>query len=277
MAEKKRGLGRGLEALIPGPEVLPGIRELPIESLNPSPTQPRRGWRGLEELANSIRENGVLQPLVVTETREGYQIIAGERRWRAARMAGLSTVPVLVREATPQGSLIMALVENLQREDLAPLEAANAYQELVSHFGLTQEEVAQRVGKDRATVANTLRLLKLPEEAKRALGEERITEGHARALLALEGAEVQLRALKSIIRRALSVRQTEEFVRRLRGEGPARRPVRADPHTQDLEKRLREGLGTRVQIVRGKKGGRLIVYFYSEEDLTALLDRLLEG
>lgn len=279
MPERKRGLGRGLEALIPPQESLPGVLEVPIASLKPNPNQPRRGSdpEGLNQLAASIRENGVIQPLIVSETPQGYQIIAGERRWQAAKLAGKTVVPVIIREASPRDGLILALVENLQREDLNPLEAAGAYQELVERFGLSQEEVAQRVGKSRPAVANSLRLLRLPEAAKRALASGEINEGHARAILSLEGEGVQRLALQRIIRGAMSVRQAEELVRRMLGEGPIRKKAgrTLDPHTQALEQRFREALGTKVQLFRSKRGGKLVVYFFSEEDLQGLFDRIV--
>ncbi|MBI2846215.1 MAG: ParB/RepB/Spo0J family partition protein [Chloroflexi bacterium] len=280
MAEKKRGLGRGLGALIPITEPQGGVMEVPIADLQPNPNQPRRGYdqEALSQLADSIRENGVIQPLIVSATPRGYEIIAGERRWQAAKLAGKATVPVLIREASPRDGLILALVENLQREDLNPLEAATAYRELVERFSLSQEDVAKRVGKSQAAVANSLRLFKLADAAKRALSSGEISEGHARAILSLEGQAVQMRALQRIMRGGLSVRQTEELVRRMRGEGPIRKkPGRTlDSHTQTLEQRFREALGTKVQLFRSKRGGKLVVYFFSEEELDGLYRRLVK-
>lgn len=280
MAEKKRGLGRGLEALIPTQESRAGIIEVPVENLRPNPNQPRRGQdpEALSQLADSIRENGVIQPLIVTSTPRGYEIIAGERRWQAAKLAGKATVPVLVREASPRDGLILALVENLQREDLNPLEAATAYRELVERFSLSQEEVAKRVGKSRTAVTNSLRLLKLPDAAKRALASGEISEGHARAILSLEGEAVQKRALQRIVRGSLSVRQAEELVRRMRGEGPIRKRAgrTLDPQTQALEQRFRQALGTKVQLFRSKRGGKLVVYFFSEEELDGLFRHIVK-
>jgi len=215
-----------------------------------------------------------VQPIIVTRTEEGFQIIAGERRWRAAQMAGLATVPAIIREAEPPDRLALALVENLQREDLNPLEAASAYQELIENFGLTQEEIARRVGKDRSTVANTLRLLRLPEVVKGALLSDLISEGHARALLRLES-EQQERALEAILKRDLNVRQTEELVRRLVEGAP--RPASKPREDLALEEAFRRALGTKVTLLRSKKGGRLIIHFYSEEELQGLYDLLVEG
>lgn len=280
MAKSKRGLGRGLEALFPAPAppVREGLIEVEVERIEPNPRQPRHSMdpRALQELTDSIREHGLLQPLIVTEAGEGYQLIAGERRWAAARMAGLSRVPVVVKEATPREMLELALVENLQRADLNPLEAAGAYRQLMDDFGLTQEEVAARVGKNRATVANTLRLLRLPDEVKRCLAEGEITEGHARALLPLEVLEDQLNVMRAILRRGLSVRQTEEMVRRLAAPPkPSARDEDVSPETKALEDQFRETLGTKVQLFRSKRGGRLVIHFYSEEELQGLYELIV--
>jgi len=270
---RRRGLGKGLEALIPTPPSS-GAMEIEVEKIEPNPSQPRVGLKALEGLADSIRENGVVQPIIVTRTEGGFQIIAGERRWRAAQMAGLATVPAIIREVEPPDRLALALVENLQREDLNPLEAASAYQELIDDFGLTQEEVARRVGKDRSTVANTLRLLRLSEAAKGALLSDLISEGHARALLRLESEE-QKRALEAILKRDLNVRQTEELVRRLAEGVP--QPASKPPEDLALEEAFRQALGTKVTLARSKKGGRLVIHFYSEEELQGLYDLLVEG
>jgi ParB family chromosome partitioning protein len=275
MPGERRGLGKGLEALIPSP---PGVSEVAVDSIVPNPRQPRQALdpQSLEELADSIREQGLVQPLVVSEAEEGYQLLVGERRWRAAKLAGLETVPVVVREVTPQQMLELALVENIQREDLNPLETASAYQQLVEEFGLTQQHVAEKVGKNRATVANTLRLLKLPQEAKNSLLTGKITEGHARALLRLPSAKAQLEALQAIVRGGLSVRQTEEMVRRLVEKPRAKSaPVEKSPQLRALEDDLRQALGTKVNLTSGSKGGRLVIYFYSEEELQAIYDHIV--
>jgi ParB family chromosome partitioning protein len=232
----------------------------------------------LAELAASIREHGLIQPLIVTQHGpERYQIIAGERRWQAARMAGLAMVPVIIKEATPQQTLELALVENIQRADLNPLEEATAYRQLVDEFGLTQEQVAERVGKSRVAVTNTMRLLRLPAEAKQALADGSIREGHARALLSLASRGAQLAALKTIVAKALSVRQAEELVRRLlAGPQPEEPPRQASPEIAALENRFRETLGTKVNLYRNRRGrGRLVIHFYSEEELQAIYEAIV--
>jgi len=278
---KRRGLGRGLEALIPVEEKADdGVRHVPVSAITPNPMQPRAALdaEALEELAASIREHGLIQPLVVTrQGPERYQLIAGERRWQAARLAGLDSVPVIIKEATPQQILEMALVENIQRADLNPLEEAAAYRQLVDEFGLTQEQVAARVGKSRVAVTNTLRLLKLPSQVQQALADGTIREGHARALLSLPTPEAQIAALKTVIAQALSVRQTEELVRRLRAESPPPKPKPTpDPETEALEARFREALGTKVTLHKSRKGrGRLVIHFYSEEELQAIYQAIV--
>jgi ParB family chromosome partitioning protein len=232
----------------------------------------------LAELAASIREHGLIQPLIVTEQGpERYQLIAGERRWQAARMAGLGTVPVIVKEATPQQVLELALVENIQRADLNPLEEAAAYHQLVEEFDLTQEQVAERVGKSRVSVTNTLRLLRLPREAKQALADGTIREGHARALLGLEREEAQVAALGTVVAKGLSVRQTEELVRRLQALGPPEKASRSvTPEVRALEEEFRETLGTKVNLYQNQKGrGRLVIHFYSKEELQAIYDVII--
>lgn len=280
---RRTGLGKGLEALIPvaeGPTA--GLTQVPVSAITPNPMQPRTALDpdALAELAASIREHGLIQPLIVTQQGpERYQLIAGERRWQAARLAGLPAVPVIVKEATPQQALELALVENIQRADLNPLEEASAFRQLVEEFGLTQEQVADRVGKSRVAVTNTLRLLRLPAEVKQALADGTLHEGHARALLALPTPEAQLAALKVVVHKALSVRQTEELVRRLLAEPPPQKPERpANPETEALEEEFRETLGTKVTLFRSRKGrGRLVIHFYSEEELQAIYDVIVGG
>jgi ParB family chromosome partitioning protein len=250
----------------------------------------------LSELADSIREHGVIQPIIVTraETTYGeqadsgrtgtYQIIAGERRWRAAALAGLSTVPVIVKGATPQQLLELALVENIQRADLNPLEEAEAFRALMDDFGLTQGEVAQEVGKSRVAVANMLRLLRLPDPVKALLNEGALSEGHARALLALEEPESIVKTAEQVVARELTVRQTEDLVRRLQAVELTPGPSQGEPdasndfdelHTRHLEDEFRNALGTKVALTRGRRGGRLVISFYSEEELQALYDRII--
>jgi len=275
MPGDRRGLGKGLEALIPSS---PGVTEVEVDSIVPNPRQPRQAFdpQALQELATSIREQGLVQPLVVTELEAGYQLLIGERRWRAAKLAGLDVVPVVVRDVSPQQMLELALVENLQREDLNPLETATAYQQLVEEFGMTQQQVADKVGKNRVTVTNTLRLLKLPAQVKDALLQGEIAEGHARSILRLDSERAQLEMLKQVVKGGLSVRQTEEMVRR-RAEKPKAKPVRdrKSPELRALEDKFCQALGTKVNLTRSKKGGRLVVYFYSEEELQAIYDLLI--
>ena len=280
---RRTGLGRGLGALIPETEQAPGgVAQVPVLAITPNPLQPRTvvDPEALSELAASIREHGLIQPLIVTQQGpDRYQLIAGERRWQAARMAGLAQVPVIVKEATPQQALEIALVENIQRADLNPLEEAVAFRQLVDEFDLTQEQVAERVGKSRVSVTNTLRLLRLPAAVKQALLDSTIREGHARALLALPTKEAQVAALKSVITRGLSVRQTEELARRLMAEPePPKQAEPVSPELQALEEDFRETLGTKVNLYRGRKGrGRLVIHFFSEEELHALYDVIVGG
>lgn len=277
MVAGRGGLGRGLGALIPSSG--PGVAEIPIDEIRPNPRQPRHQMDPdeLSELAGSIREHGVLQPIVVTraESSGGYVLIAGERRWTAAKLAGLERIPAAIKDVTPQGMLELALVENLQRSDLNPLEAAAAYQQLMSDFGLTQEQVAQRVGRSRPTIANSVRLLGLPDSVRHALAQGEISEGHARALLGASEAEEVLALFLDVVAKQLSVRQTEELVRRRRESSPLPReraaPV-SDPEARQIEELFREALGTRVEVVRRGAGGRLIIHFYNDEQLQALYE-----
>jgi len=280
----RTGLGRVLDALIPPGAPASGLKHVNIDAISPNPHQPRTVFdpEALQELANSIREMGLIQPLIVQEMAGDdrgsprYQLITGERRWRAARIAGLQHVDVIVKDASPQEMLELALVENIQRADLNPLEEAEAYRQLADDFGMTQERIAERVGRSRVSVTNSLRLLKLPDEIKDALTAGRISEGHARALLMLEDASAQIEALQTIVKKQLSVRQSEELARRRnRAAGDAGRMRSRSPETVALEQEFREALGTRVDLVRTSKGGRLIVHFYSEEDLDALYERFV--
>lgn len=285
---KKRGLGKGLDALIPpsagsrpaGEEPTGGAVELPIDQISPNPHQPRQVMdpNELQELANSIAEHGLIQPLVVTKGQNGYQLIAGERRWRASQLAGLSRVPVVIKETTPQQMLELAIVENIQRADLNPLEEAQAFSQLMEEFGLTQEAVAERVGKSRTAVANTVRLLNLPDEIKNALALGKITEGHARALLSLKKNRDQLLALGTIISRGLNVRQTETLVRQMLTGDDAAKPKRPPltPHDKAMLARFESKLGTRVELSRSEEDtGKLTIHFYSQEELQAIFDAIL--
>jgi ParB family chromosome partitioning protein len=281
---RKTGLGRGLDALIPTSEPQAGtgkgIEEIPVDRIQPNPRQPRVNFDQGEllELAKSLREHGVIQPLIVTlnEDREGYTLIAGERRLRAAQEAGMKTVPAIIREVTEQQQLELAVIENLQRADLNPLESADAYRQLVEDFHLTHEEIALRVGKSRAAVSNTLRLLSLPPEVKEALIAERISEGHARALLALPTAGDQNLALQIIMANDLNVRKTEDMVRKWgQKDQPTRRKSALTPELQDLEERLRSRLGTRVNLNPRRHGGTVVIHYYSDEELNSLMEAIL--
>jgi ParB family chromosome partitioning protein len=282
VSNPRRALGRGLNALIPAAETQAGAAEIPVARVSPNPHQPRQSIaeESLAELAASIREHGVIQPLVVTQSGDEYQLIAGERRWRAAQLAGLTTIPAIIKESTPQQMLELALVENVQRADLNPLEEAGAYRQLMDDFGLTQEEVAARVGKSRTAVANIVRLLRLPDDVKAALAADRISEGHARALLALPTAQLQRQVLAIIEARGLNVRQVEELVRRIQleseaDESEAEAQPALSPQDRDVVDKFQARLGTRVNLVRSKKGGRLVIHFYSEEELQAIYEAIV--
>ena len=285
----KPGLGRGLGALIPGANEIEasraGVVEIAVTDIRANPRQPRlvRSQEALqlEELAASIKEHGVIQPLIVTRT-EGpgapYTLVAGERRWRAAQLAGLARVPAIIKEVTPQEMLEIALVENIQRNDLSPLEEAAAFQQLINEFGLTPDAVAERVGKSRVAIYNTLRLLKLPGQIQAALMQGEISEGHARALLSLSSAVDQLAVLDEIKAHDLNVRQTEELIRRLNSPKTTEKKTQRDQRWQgakEYESRLREALGTKVALMRSRKGGRIIIEFYSEEELEAIYEKLI--
>jgi ParB family chromosome partitioning protein len=253
---------------------------LPVDEVLPNPRQPRTriATQELEELAASIRRHGVLQPVIVTRGRAdaGFILVAGERRLQAARLAGLAHIPGVVRQVSQQQHLELALIENLQRTDLNPLEAAEGYRLLADEFGLAHEEIAERVGKSRTAISNALRLLKLSAPVRQALQAGTVSEGHARALLGLATAQAQSAALDTVLKKSLNVRQTEELVRRLSGERV--RPPRERRHTPEesaLEEHLRRSLGTRVTLRRGRRGGSLVIRFFSDEELNTLVERLL--
>jgi ParB family chromosome partitioning protein len=285
--EKRPALGKGLSALIPdAPEPQTSPVEVDIDRLSPNQFQPRAqpDEDRLEDLARSIRANGVIQPIVVRRAGDRYQIIAGERRWRAAKKAGLLRVPIVVRDVAPgqeRSLLEMALVENLQREDLNPIDQALAYRRLADEFHLTQEAIAAAVGKDRATVANTLRLLKLPDELRADVAAGVLSMGHARALLALASEAEQRQIGRDTIARQLSVRETESLVKKIVESGatsqPPPTPPPVDVHTRAAEDRLRLTLGTRVRIVRKRSGGRIEIDFGSEEELIRIYDQITDG
>jgi len=285
---KRTGLGRGLDSLIPGGSPAApsgfvssdgGVTQLSTEVIQRNPRQPRLHFveSELQELAASIREHGIIQPLIVSKSADGrFILIAGERRLQAARKAGLTNVPVVIRQASDQQLLELALIENVQRADLNPLEEAEAYRSLASEFKFSHEIIAQRVGKSRVAVTNTLRLLDACAAVKQALVDSRITEGHARALLALSASKAQEAALHTVINLDLSVRQTEALTRKLAGQKPAsKRAAGSSPDVSDVEKRLQSSLGTKVSLKHGKNGGSVTIYYYSDEELDGLLEKLL--
>jgi ParB family chromosome partitioning protein len=279
--ERHTGLGRGLGALIPqtSPAGAAPV-EIPISRIRGNPYQPRQHveQHALEALAASIAVHGVLQPVLVTEVFDGYQLVAGERRVRAAQMAGLDRVPAIVRQMAQRDQLAVAIVENVQRADLNAMEEAHAYRQLADEFGLTQDEIATRVGKARSTVANTLRLLDLELPVQEALAGGNISEGHARALAGASPSG-QRQLVEAVIARDLSVRQTEELVRRLREKPTTDPKPAADRNTEmeRLEEDLRRALGTKVQLARSRKGGRIVIEYYSDEEFSRLFDRLTGG
>ena len=283
MASNK-GLGKGLGALLGDfseePLEQSAYRELPIYKVEPNPDQPRQEFdeEELQALADSITVHGVIQPLTVREMPNGYyQIIAGERRWRAARIAGLSDVPVVVIEADDKKAMELALIENLQRQDLNPVEEAMGYQSLIEEYGLTQEETAERVGKSRPAVANTLRLLGLTPEVLEKLKNGQLTAGHARAILTLKSEKKQLEAAQKIISLALSVRQAETLCKNMLKEKPQQKEITfAVDYVAECEKSLSKHLGRGVKIINGKRKGRFELEFYGEEDLQTLLDALMQ-
>jgi ParB family transcriptional regulator, chromosome partitioning protein len=286
MLERRPALGKGLSALIPdAPEpVRPGVLEVDVDRLTPNEQQPRLQMdeTKLDELAASIKANGVIQPILVRRAGDRYHIIAGERRWRAAQRAGLHSVPVVVRDvsAGDQQILELALIENLQREGLNPIDEAVAYQRLATEFSLTQDQIAAAVGKDRSSIANFMRLLKLPEEVRGDLSSGALSTGHARALLGLSDAAAQRQAAREVIARGLSVRETEGFVKRLSAPPPASnrsaKEAAKDVHTRAAEDRMRFALGTKVHIVRRGTGGRIEIEFGSETELNRLFEYIVD-
>lgn len=274
-----KALGKGLSALIPETEdfVTGAARffQCPVELIEPNPFQPRQTFEGeeLEDLARSVKEQGILTPLLVSKTEKGYRLIAGERRWRAAQKAGLARVPVVVRETTPAQSLELALIENIHRKDLNPIEEAMAYSRLLENAGVTQESLAVRLGKDRATIANMVRLLKLPTSIQKDVMEDRLSMGHARVLAGLKDTLEQKAMRDEIIKKDLSVRQSEALVKKRSRLGSSRRRAKGkDPYLQSLADSLKSSLGTKVEIKKRGKQGSILIYFYSDEEL----DRLLE-
>ena len=279
---QKQALGKGLGALIPDLSALDdkarkalGIHEIELDKIVPNEYQPRKTFQteSLKELAASIKEHGVIQPVIVHLIGSNYGLIAGERRWRAARLAGLKTIPALVKEATKRELIEQALIENIQREDLNPLEAAEAYKRLQDEFKLTQEDLAKRVGKERSTVTNFLRILGLPKELKQSLAVGALSMGHAKALLSLERVRDQIQAASAIVRKGLSVREAEALANRLKN--PAKEKKSRQSHElKSVEEKLKKSLGTKVSIITKAKGGRIVIEYYSAEELDRLLEKI---
>jgi ParB family chromosome partitioning protein len=281
---EKKALGKGLGALLPEslPKILPIEREtsqdVPLDRIVPNRFQPRQMFEtdDLAQLAESIKRNGVLQPVLVRRKADGFfELIAGERRYRAARLAGLKTIPAVVRNTSDEQAMELALVENLQREDLNPMEEARAYQRLTTEFGLTQEVVAQKVGKERSSIANSLRLLNLPNDIKALVESLKISVGHAKVLLGLSRLEFQLKVAKQIVEKQLSVRQTEQLVASGARSTPSKQGMKRLVAYPDLEEQLRKRLGTKVLIHKGRKGGRIEIHYYEPADLNRLIDMIL--
>jgi len=274
----KRGLGKGLGAIIPELTApLEGaLCDLDVESIRPNPRQPRQRWdeEKLRELADSIREHGVVQPIIVRQRDDGYELVAGERRWRAARLAGLKTVPAVIRELSEAELTVVSLIENIQREDLNPMEEARAYHRLVSEFGLTQEVLAKRVGKSRSQVANVLRLLSLDRRTQALVEEGKLSFGHARALLAIEDEKRRQQLADRIVKQGLSVREAEGAVSEKSGKPRRRDRQVTDPNVFEVEERLRQLLGTDVRIKQGRKKGIIEIDYFGLEDLDRILELL---
>ncbi len=276
----RQALGKGLGALIPERGIPEGegkkaLQQCGIEEVQPNPFQPRKTFSDeqLQELVDSIQEKGILQPLLVRRKSDGYELIAGERRWRAAQRAGLREIPILIKDVSDSEMLELSLIENVQRENLNPIEEAEAYKRLMEQFHLTQEEISKKVGKDRTTIANTVRLLRLPPEIKLSLAEGKITMGHARAFLSLEGVDKQKLLWKRLLSGGLSVRQTESLVKRLRTRSSPP-PRRSHPEWSALIEELQRALGTKVRIVGKRKRGKIEIDFFSPDELDRIIELL---
>ncbi|TQK53345.1 ParB family chromosome partitioning protein [Brevibacillus sp. AG162] len=275
-----RGLGKGLNALITSNLIEEGeqVKEVSINEIRPNPYQPRKEFEqsAIDELAQSIKEHGIIQPLIVRKSIKGYELVAGERRLRAAKVAGLKEVPVVVKAYTDQQLMEIALIENLQRENLNPLEEAEAYDKLISHHDYTQEQLAQKIGKSRPHVANMLRLLQLPEKIRKMVSAAELSMGHSRALLGVTDKKVQQQLANDVVEKGLSVRQLEELVKQLNvsRETKKKKPAKNEPVLIEMEERLRSRFGTSVKIKKGSKRGKIEIDFYSQEDLERIIDML---
>ena len=253
-----------------------GVRELRINDVEPNTEQPRKHFNDekLSQLAESIKQHGIVQPLIVKKADDTYKIVAGERRWRAAKLAGLSTVPVIVRELSSKQVMEIALIENLQREDLNPIEEAEAYEKLINEFGMTQEEISRTVGRSRPAIANSIRLLSLQEKLRTLLINGDITSGHARTLLSIENGETQIKAVEEIVKRSLTVRETEALVKKLLSKKEKRKPAKLNEEYQAIEDKLRNFFGTRVKLTSSKKNGRILIEYYSLEELDRIVSAI---
>lgn len=274
----KVALGKGLGALIPDLKTT-GVSEIDINEIQPSEYQPRKGFdeRQLEELSLSIRSKGILQPIIVRKADRGYRLVAGERRWRAAKMAGLKRIPAIVRDVTESEMVELALIENLQREDLNPIETAEACNRLIKDFHLTQEDLSKLLGKQRSSIANLLRLLKLPPDVKQWIAKGDLTMGHAKAILSLEKPGDQIEAARRTIKKGFSVRETENLVARMFRHKPIEIKKKKDPHLSDLEDGLKRFLGTKVKIHHRKRGGSIEIEYYSDDDLIRIIETIKKG
>ncbi len=275
----RRGLGKGLGALIESVDINDsGVTEVKLNDIEPNTGQPRKYFddEKLAQLAESIKQHGVVQPLIVSRSGSAYKIVAGERRWRAARLAGLQTVPVIVRDFSDRKIMEVALIENIQREDLNPIEEAEAYNKLIEEYKMTQEEISATVGKSRSAVANSIRLLNLQEKIKELIISGEISSGHARALLSIEDQAIQMKAVEEIIKKGLSVRDTEALVKKLTTKKAKKQPKEDNVEIKALEDRLREIFGTKVQIMNNKKKGKILIEYYSTDELDRIIT-MIEG
>lgn len=277
----KKGLGKGLGAILDSENILAdatGVSELKINDIEPNREQPRKSFdqEKLQSLADSITQHGVVQPIIVKKKDKGYSIIAGERRWRAAKIAGLKTIPAIVKDLSPQGVMEIALIENIQREDLNPIEEAEAYQKLMDEHNLTQELIAKMVGKSRAAIANSVRLLTLADKVKEMLVGEVLTPGHARTLITIEDKEKQVQLADTIVEKNLNVRETEKLVNELANQKEKKQPkcVNKDANTLDIEEKLKSYLGTKVELHHHANKGKIVIEYYSSDELDRIIEML---
>ncbi|MEN6314015.1 MAG: ParB/RepB/Spo0J family partition protein [Clostridiaceae bacterium] len=271
----KKGLGKGLSALITSADTdETGVKEIKINEIEPNSEQPRKYFNDekLAQLAESIKLHGVVQPLIVQRSEDTYKIVAGERRWRAARIAGLQTIPVIIRDLSSKQVMEIALIENLQREDLNAIEEAEAYEKLMEEYGMTQEDISATVGKSRPAIANSVRLLMLQDKIKSKVINGELSGGHARALLSIEDISVQLKAADEITKKGLNVRDTELLVKRLTAQKGKKKKSTTDVEYQAIEEKLREAFGTKVKIMNGKKGGKIMIEYYSPDELDRIMN-----